>query len=857
MALRYFKAPETNFVPTYTPLNTQLLDSASSSIQKQTERFEDKRDAYDLASSKIVDSLSNLSETDRLYAQKKLAESRQSIQDIVENRGSRASMPFLTEASTTLIDSLKYHKQASELRKNASEALKESEAPVEVKNIITNSLGDVTYDDVSGDPAGIEAGFNPDDLEVASNWERFRDFLDKFNKTRATNVEEGIYSGESVQVLPDQTLVNYRSKLEYIDFNDNQIENISALVNDPKMRRQLELYSRARLENSPRNITVLEDGKIKVSYPIEEKTKDGKYFTEDGKVTENIEEANIISNDITYPNKEMWMATELVKPYSQRDAVLKQRYEVLSRKYKDPTAETSPEKVSNSMIYRRRDSFVNPEVDGKEHLASWYKELSEKDEQYSKASLEMVDSIGKYFKNVDTEKSPYVSFDGSSTDLTVTFFTRDPKGELVENTLNGTDEIISYFDNQIDAANKAGEYTEVSAISSNKAMIMNQLGRLEMLELRATTLDKQIQDAHDHTINKLKGTEKYNEDIIDALVFNPDGTVDLDVDKLPEETIVEYDLGSPLHGFNMSPQSWNQLKIDLQHEDRVPMKDGQKDFVVYPTLQAPLGVRANLSGGKDSFAYIDSTGLVRLASREGGNNRKIIKEVESIQQEIINEVTNAGEIESFTSIRLDPTNDLHKPTVAIFEHEIGLDPEQSDMVYEDAEGTKLDTNKISALKGHQFRPTGYGLRNGEPYITGTVHVRGTEDVLKNLTNVRITGESVNSMVENVYNEDGYQLAIGVEAFKNMLPELMEKNSSVSLTTTIQQNLTNGNAGETITVGRSIYREGGKERSDFVLTDSKGRVIGRAQDHFDIYSIMVNFISQSNPETNPKYPWQQN
>ncbi|MGL6167612.1 MAG: hypothetical protein ACRC0Y_04910 [Fusobacteriaceae bacterium] len=143
MPIRHLTLREPTYVPSYNTLDTNLVAGVSSEINRQGMAAMDQSSAlFQNLQENVINTIGNLDQQHQFDAQDIVNQSRESIDQIFEERGARHAMPAIQREARNLTQSLQpYQTRAGQLQQ-LREKIDESEAPAEYKNYYATYLSE-------------------------------------------------------------------------------------------------------------------------------------------------------------------------------------------------------------------------------------------------------------------------------------------------------------------------------------------------------------------------------------------------------------------------------------------------------------------------------------------------------------------------------------------------------------------------------------------------------------------------------------------------------------------------------------------------------------------------------------------
>jgi len=842
MALRYLDLDKPNYIPTYQPLNPQALSQVATSIQQQGATAQQyRRSQLDAASQAYINGISNLSPEDQEFAGSRFAQTQNKLSDIVKNVGARGMMPYVDEEVSSLTNDLAYHKKASNIKAEALEILDESSAPSAIRNyVLRNGIG-INYDEETGKATGVKGGFSQNELSVARNWEDFSDYLNKFSTKREGNSQETTF-GQSAysETMPNGDVINYREQLSGIGFDEAHMQNMRALLSDPKMREQLSLYANAIISADNPDVRVTEGGKIERDFYVRQTDKTtGKYLTSEGELTEDAGKAKVVKEPKEFASKAAMAASMIAEPYSMRDSGIKTKYLTTKSINREGGSGSS---LGNDPLFTTSQSVKVPEMDSAKYLSGLY----DQKQQIVDREKEILDSLydigGEIF---GTRGQPVNDFQVNTVNGKIQISYNEDESSTQRTTLNGVDEITEFFTNRQEALPENSP--ERLRIGQNKNSVLQKVGATQEILNRRRVLSEQLYDAQTYTHNEL--AKRVNDDVLSLVQFNPNGAIGINEQQLLNkinENPDKYEKGKlPGGAFvdNSDDMSVGEMRVVQAYD----ILAGSKSLMIGAT-DTKYDVFQKLSSiiskeGIDNGLVIRKTTYGFEYYKAGSMIKNVLPQAKDIQQKMVDDLRDAGEFKEYIGVKLIPGLKEHEYVIGAIEQNKGLTDEGSSMDFVKSNGEGLTDDEQEVIRKSKFRPHSIVLMDGEPKIIGSF-INKTDDIaVEGLERVFAGGEEASSMAQYLYGEK-YQLGLGVASINSLLPELMSGNSSIELTPAMQRSIAGGyDSGQTLRIEHKVTRNRYGENSRFVIRDSNGRFVEDAPDAYTIQGILLSLVTE--------------
>jgi hypothetical protein len=818
MALRYTKTPEINYVPSYAGIDPQILSQTNAQIQRQVEMGEaGARDAIDVAGSNIANNLANLGEEDQAFVQNQFTATKENISSALKTQGPRNIMPFVDEEVNKLNQSLKHHRKVSAANAQVASVLEESEAPTDVLQEARTSLGKVKYDEETGKAVGSSGGVNVQDLDTIRNWEDFDDYLNKFGPGNAKTIEStfGDNSGYSFQEqLADGTVVNYRSTLKELGFDELQSQKVGALLSDPKMRRQLELYARARINQGQygENVKATKDGTILYTRKEYRKDTNGNLLNKAGQKVTDVEKADIVSTTEEV-SPSAWVAAEIAKPWSAKDVVLEQQYKTLKGQTASSNSEEPIEELIDVGFLRSDISLINPDISTDQYFEASNKLIQEFEREAVNARSSAKDATRNFFFDADdpkAEMTQITTVDGETSIVVPT----DKDGEARKYT---STEFSSLVNERVQEALTAGNIAKAKVVQRNGDEVLARLATIDLYNAKAQSKQEQLDSINRGIREKLR-SEGVSEGAIKAIEFNSSGTLTLK-EGLPESGKFE--------------ELERVLGFEINQEDFKHLKEGeiaQATLPFYYSTDAPLGMA--LTQKTDTPTYITKKGGKVIAVKF---NNEILNKALKAQKEIVKQVTDPLEAKKYLGVTMFSGNKLHEEIRNTYLDDPSFNL-SSGINVTDPTGKQIKEEKDWGIN-QRFRLSEVAIMDGKPVMVGMVTDKEgnmTEDSKR----VYIHGKPAESAVKRLYGDVAYDRALKIDSFKSLMPELVNNKAQVSLTPAMQRNLFSSTLGESINISYNTSEDQYGEFKEFKTTIGGQQVT--AKTIVDLY-LLINEI----------------
>jgi hypothetical protein len=836
MALRYLDLDKPNYIPTYQPLNPEMLSQVATSIQQQGATAQQyRRSQLDAASQAYINGISNLSPEDQEFARSRFAQTQNKLSDIVKNVGARGMMPYVDEEVSSLTNDLAYHKKASNIKAEALEIIDESSAPLAIRNyVLRNGIG-INYDEETGKAIGVKGGFSQNELSVARNWEDFSDYLNKFSTKREGNSEELTFGQNAYsETMPNGYVINYRKQLSGIGFDEAHLQNMRALLSDPKMREQLSLYANAISADNP-DIRVTEGGKIERDFYVKQIDKTtGKYLTPEGELTEDAGKAKVVKETKEFASKEAMAASMIAEPYSMRDSGLKTKYLTTKSINREGGNGSS---LGNDPLFTTAQSVEVPEMDSTKYLSGLY----DQKQQIVDREKEILDSLYDFGGEIfGTRGQPVNDFQVNTVNGKIQISYNEDESSTQRTTLNGVDEITEFFTNRQEALPENSP--ERLRIGQNKNSVLQKVGATQEILNRRRVLSEQLYDAQTYTYNELD--KRFNDDMLSLVQFNPNGTIRINDQQLLnkiKENPDKYERGKLPEGAifaNSDDMSVGETRVIQGSDLRVDETKDINSYGVFAKISSIMSKEGRYSDilirkTTNGFEYYGSDSMIK----------NVLSQAKDIQQKMVDDLRDAGEFKEYIGVKLIPGLEEHEYVIGAIEQNKGLTDEGSSMDFVKPDGEDLTDDEQEAIRKSTFRPHSIVLMDGEPKIIGSFISKPDEITVEGLERVFAGGEEAISMAQYLYGEK-YQLGLGVASINSLLPELMSGNSSIELTPAMQRSVTGGyDSGQTLRIEHKVTRNRYGENSRFVIRDSNGGFVEDAPDAYTIQGILLSLVTE--------------
>ena len=803
MALRYLDSTQPQYVPSYTSINPQILAGVDQAVQQQGAQFQQrKRGVFDVAAGKVSQELSGLGDRDVQYAREQFERSRQNIRNIVEERGAREAMPFLEEEVSRVDQELSPLRQAAKIKQEATQQLSKNEnLPTDVKqHILSTQIGGV-YDE-QGNLTEVKADINERDLSIGANWEDIGEYLQDFNsKARKANVQEGGFApqegGYTITSASGQQY-DVRRIVESIGGDKLMRNNIEALMSDDKMREQLELLAKIKLQQDDPNITVNKNGEIQQTTYVPKTNSKGQYVDENNKPVQDYRQAGVEKKQLTYANGAIWQAAQKSKPYADRDSYYRNKYE--TRKV---TGQKSPsDDMSESNFYTSKLSWKTPEMEANKY----FKQLASKADKFERDNMLAMESLGELTQEFyKTDEEVNVAFENGVANL------------KVGNDSYTKSQVIQDFDERIE---EAQNQADKNIITRQKQNMLNKLAILESNEMQANAFERQIKHVNNGVKNQLRDNEEINA-YADLLNFGTDGSIGIDTDKL----------GKYLRN-NRIQERGKQISED---EARVYEAQNMAQGEVREVRKHVRG-REGWGPSEDTGFIIKRGDNIEYYSKDSGKIGRTISKAKQLQQKRVDDIRDAGEHKNVIGVALNDENDTHKDIIATIERQ-AISAESADGSITDSKGNVISSDDFSPETGDRFTPTKIAMVNGEAVVSGYV-ANSDGNPKEELRNLTLRGNMAQSFARDLYGAD-YHNVLSAESLKQFLPQLINDREDVNLSAETVNNMLNTNYSDDLTLKYKNTTDQYGDKDTFRIFH-KGKEVWTANDPYDVVVGLLNY-----------------
>lgn len=801
MSAQYLTLNEPRYVPKYNTLDTNLVNTVNSQIQQQGQAATEYRmETSDFLRESVDTNLSSLNETDRIYAQNVLSDIDREIDEHISANGARNSMNFINKKARDFQQKLNPHFKYVQTKQQVATSLAESTAPEWLKSSI--NTGSIEYDSFGN---ATYTGMNSEEsrkVNILSSWESIPEYLMDFNsKVRRPNSEESsVLIGGGDSTLSQNIL----QAVEYLDGGELMINNIEALLSNPKMKEQLALLGQEALKQNPSEVTVDQRGRVhKIEY-VARKNADGEYIDEDNNVVEDPYDADVEKKTIIYGNLEHWQASEIAKPFADRDAFYATKYAEKAASRSTNTSTNRSNNTSETTIYTDLIGFTNSQVNPQEYLSGLGERVNSLNEANENIMTELDSGLQSYFGegNVD------YSFQNGQLQIkhgNESYSENELEAELLEKIESTTGTQQYKYINQYDR-------------------IFNRIGELKQNELEAASIQSTIKNANDTVINALRDDDRFS-DLVDGLSFNDSGEITVNKEVIGKQGIEPKELHSDFQILD------NSSRTGLMSKDSI--REGQS---VNAVIRRPIGpnstqdVKAIIARENGELVYYDT---------ESGKLGELISKAKELQTNHINAITGSDQEQEVIGILLSTFNEEHDAIIKDFKlHKIG--PKASGGMYVDKEGTPITEDSFYNKgndPGNYFQPNKIAIINGQPTMVGQVFDKSGNPV-EGLKNIYYTGEKVTSYAKSLYGNE-YANVMAMESFKSLFPRLINGQERVS----IDNNTINGMLGTSyknnIDIEYKNIRSNGQDQDTFVFYED-GEEIAIAHNPYDMVIELLNY-----------------